>query len=263
MNKAFSVFVRKELRGTDHSLAHEVLYWEAHLLPPPPPVPMDVLLAPGTACRASDSLDSWRSLCAGQATHKESWQLSPGWGLYSRCSFLIKWLAYGMKTPSPSLSRAPSPHVLLELPASPAPAHTEPVQPRQGRTPWALEAGAGARAKQGEMLTLSQSMQGRCRMWREQSQTRGLIISLSLLSGLCFHLESPRDTAPSQREGEEGLSTERFSLGSGRATVVGLFLSFLWLNGCVKADFAHWENTEGSILLSPLRMELRTWSTKL
>lgn len=143
------------------------------------------------------------------------------------------------------------------------PAHTEPVQPRQGRTPWALEAGAGARAKQGEMLTLSQSMQGRCRMWREQSQTRGLIISLSLLSGLCFHLESPRDTAPSQREGEEGLSTERFSLGSGRATVVGLFLSFLWLNGCVKADFAHWENTEGSILLSPLRMELRTWSTKL
>lgn len=63
-----------------------------------------------------------------------------------------------MKTPSPFREQAPSFHVLLELPASSAPSHIQPLQPRiralQGRTPGTLR--AGARVKQGELaLSLS------------------------------------------------------------------------------------------------------------
>lgn len=72
---------------------------------------------------------------------------------------------------------------------------------------------AGARAKQGEMLAAS--LRSQCRMWREQSQTRGLIISLSLFSDLYFHLESSRDSDPGWQEQGGGLGTRRLSLGSG------------------------------------------------
>lgn len=47
----------------------------------------------GIACRVSEDSHNWGSLCAGLAysSHpQESWQPSPGWGLYSRCSLLIK-----------------------------------------------------------------------------------------------------------------------------------------------------------------------------
>lgn len=157
--------------------------------------------APGEGARVQARLPA--------ATHPRSPGSIPGARSTADAHFLIKGLAYGVKTPLPSPTRAPTlaGRASCQLPApwvhSQPPARTAGggLDRRQGQGCRQQRAEAGQAQLLSQHAIPPRRRQASLRCDRNSHRQGDSLFSLSLLSDLCCHLKSPREAAPAPGRG--------------------------------------------------------------